>query len=124
MKRLFRSVGFAAVGLKTVFINEPNMRLHAVATASVLVAGVGLRISSLEWAVVIGCIGAVLALECINTSIECLADQVCPDQDPMIKQQVKDAAAGGVLAMSIATAAIGGLVFIPKIMALFSNGDV
>jgi diacylglycerol kinase len=123
MKRLFRSVGFAAVGLKTVFINEPNMRLHAVATASVLVAGVGLRISSLEWAVVIGCIGAVLALECINTSIECLADQVCPDQDPMIKQ-VKDAAAGGVLAMSIATAAIGGLVFIPKIMALFSNGDV
>jgi diacylglycerol kinase len=123
MKRLFRSVGFAAIGLKTVFINEPNMRLHAVATASVLVAGVGLRISSLEWAVVIGCIGAVLALECINTSIECLADQVCPDQDPMIKQ-VKDAAAGGVLAMSIATAAIGGLVFIPKIMALFSNGDV
>lgn len=94
-----------------------------MATASVLVAGVGLRISSLEWAVVIGCIGAVLALECINTSIECLADQVCPDQDPMIKQ-VKDAAAGGVLAMSIATAAIGGLVFIPKIMALFSNGDV
>ncbi len=122
MKRLIRSVGYAASGIKTVFDNEPNMKLHVAATIGAIAIGIGLRISMLEWAVVVGCIGAVLALECVNTSIECLADQVCPSQDPLIKQ-VKDLAAGGVLAMAIAAAVIGCLVFIPKIMALLTNGS-
>ena len=120
MKRLVRSIGYAAAGIKTVFVSEPNMKLHAAATVCVIGAGIGLGISSLEWAIVTGCIGAVLALECINTAIECLADQVCPSQDPLIKQ-TKDLAAGGVLAMAIAAAIIGGIIFAPKFISLFSE---
>ncbi len=121
MKRLIRSFGYAVTGLKQVYDGEPNMKIHGLVTVCVVVASFGLQISFIEWALVIGCVGAVLALECLNTSIECLADQVCPNQDPLIKQ-VKDSAAAGVLAMSIAAALIGILIFLPKAVSLFPQG--
>jgi len=98
------------------------MRLHGAAVICVVVFGCWLRVNSVEWAILTLCVGAVISLECINTSIECLADHVCPTQDPLIKQ-VKDVAAAGVLAMSIAAAIVGGVVFLPKILMLFAIGN-
>ena len=56
--------------------------------------------------------------EIFNSSIEDLADVVCPERDERIKK-VKDLAAAAVLVSAIAALIIGLIVFIPKIIALF-----
>ena len=53
----------------------------------------------------------------MNSAIEALADRVSPGYDEAIKR-TKDLAAGAVLLTAIAAAAVGLLIFIPKIMNL------
>ena len=56
--------------------------------------------------------------EGFNTAVECLADKVSPEYDPLIGR-AKDIAAGAVLLFVIAAVAVGLIVFIPKLIALF-----
>lgn len=72
----------------------------------------------MEWIAVTIVIGAVLAAEAVNSSIEALADLVSPEYNEAIKR-TKDLAAGAVLWMAIAAAIVGFIIFIPKIMDLF-----
>lgn len=120
LQKFFHSVGHSINGLRHVAATEANMRWHLLATVAVVVCGSFFRISMIEWSLVIGCIGAVLALECINTSIERLADRVTTDHDPLIGQS-KDVAAAAVLIMSLAAAIIGLIVFLPKVWAMFNS---
>lgn len=119
MKRFIRSVKFGIAGHFHVARTEPNMKIHWFAAASVVAAGFLLRVNPMEWALVVGCIGIMLALECVNTAIERLADRVSPTKDPLIGQ-AKDSAAAAALIMSVACAIIGGIVFVPKLGAFFS----
>lgn len=118
MKKFLQSVGFGLAGLMFVTRTESNMRWHWLAAVVVAISGFCFGINPFEWALVVGCIGLVFALECFNTSIERLADRVTDQEDPLIKQS-KDAAAGAVLAASIASAVIGAIVFLPRLWALF-----
>jgi len=118
MRHFFRSVRFGIAGLLHVTRTEANMRWHLLAAVVVIVASGVFQISAVEWSLVFLCIGAMLALESLNTGIERLAERVCSQQDPLIGQ-AKDASAGAVLIMSIAAAAIGVIVFVPKVWALF-----
>ena len=60
-------------------------------------------------------IGAVLAAETINTTIENLVDMYTKEYDEKAKI-VKDTAAGTVLILAITSAIIGLIIFIPKII--------
>ena len=91
------------------------MRWHLLAAILVVGSGCVFDLSQVEWALMVGCIGAVLALECLNTAIEHLADRVTLEQDPLIRM-AKDASAGAVLIISVASAVIGGIIFLPKLM--------
>ncbi|MBO6080179.1 MAG: diacylglycerol kinase family protein, partial [Bacteroidales bacterium] len=84
----------------------------------VIIAGVLLKLSILEWAAVAFAVGLVFSGEIFNSAIEDLSDVVCPERDDRIKK-VKDLAAAAVLVNAIAAAVIGLLVFIPKIIHLF-----
>ena len=119
MKKFIGSMSHAIAGLLHVVQSEANMRWHLLATIVVVALGVYLRINATEWSLIVGCIGAVMALECINTSIERLADRVSDQPDPLIGK-CKDAAAGGVLMISIASAVIGLIVLVPKIWTLIT----
>jgi diacylglycerol kinase len=118
LKTLLKSFGHGFAGLGHVCRVEANMRWHLLAALAVSLAGFWLKLSCLEWVMIVGCIGIIFALECFNTAIERLADRITTEADPLIKQ-AKDAAAGGVLIMSIACAVIGSLIFIPKILEVF-----
>ena len=78
----------------------------------------GIRTSRMEWIAVTIVIGAVLAAEAVNSSIEALADLVSPEYNEAIKR-TKDLAAGAVLLMAIAAAIVGFIIFIPKIATIF-----
>ena len=76
-----------------------------------------LHLSPTEWIIITLCIGLVLAAEAVNSAIEALADRVSAEYDEAIKR-TKDLAAGAVLLLAIASAIVGLIIFLPKLIAL------
>ncbi len=113
-----KSFTYAFNGLRVLFREEHNARIHLFAAVCVIVAGILLKLSPMEWAAVVFAIGLVFGGEIFNSAIEDLADVVCPERDERIKK-VKDLSAAAVLVAAITALVIGLFVFIPKIMALF-----
>ena len=105
----FRGILF---GLRT----QRNLRVHALATLGVIVLGFVLQIERWEWCVILISCGLVWAAELLNTAIERLADRVSMEREEAIRV-VKDAAAGAVLAASLAAAAVGAIIFLPRLLA-------
>ena len=85
----------------------------------VVVFGVALRISPVEWCICFIMCFLVMALELVNTSFENLCDRVTLENDSAIKK-LKDISAGAVLMMSICSVVVAGIIFIPKIPFLFT----
>lgn len=112
-KRL-KSFIYAFNGLRLLLVKEHNARIHLLATAMAILAGFVWRISPLEWAMIIFCIGFVWAMELVNTAIEALADHVTSGKNPAIKK-TKDLAAAAVLVSAAVACTVGMLIFLPKI---------
>lgn len=115
--RFPRRLRDAGRGLAILLRGTSNARIHLLATVLAVGLGLWLRLGRSEWLWIIAAIGAVWAAEAFNTAIETLADRVVPDHDPLIAR-AKDLAAGGVLAAAVAAAAIGLLIFLPRLLAL------
>lgn len=116
-KRLRHSFQYAFSGIADMLREEPNARIHCIVTVLVIAAGFLLRISATEWLAVAFAIGLVISAEAFNTAIERLADVIQPEQDERIRD-VKDLAAAAVLLCALAAAAVGLIIFLPKIYAL------
>lgn len=94
---------------------EAHCRVHAAASAAVIVLGVVLSVSRIEWCALALAMGLVWLAEALNTALERLSDAAVPRHDPLIAD-AKDAAAAGVLLASIASAVVGASVFLPKLL--------
>lgn len=112
-RKRIRSFRYAFNGIRLLITKEHNAWIHCFAAICVVIAGVILGLSRMEWVAVVIVIGAVLAAEAVNSSIEALADLVSPEYNEAIKR-TKDLAAGAVLLMAIAAAIVGLIIFIPK----------
>lgn len=112
-KRL-KSFKFAFNGIRLLITQEHNAWIHCFITICVLFIGSAVGLSTMEWIAIIFAIGTVFAAEAINSSIEALADLVSPDYNEAIKR-TKDLAAGAVLLLAISAAAVGLIIFIPKL---------
>lgn len=112
IRKRIKSFGYAFRGIASFVCKEPHAWIHCTATVVVTLLGFYCGISSMEWCVVLLCIGMVLAAEAFNTAIERFVDLVSPDYHPLAGE-VKDIAAGAVLMVAIVAAVIGGIVFIP-----------
>ena len=110
MPNFLHNVRFALKGWATFFAGERNGKIQLVVALLAVCAGFVLRISALEWCMVLGCIALVLSLEMINTAIEKVCNLVSKDFHPVIKQ-VKDISAGAVLWASVCAAITGVLIF-------------
>jgi diacylglycerol kinase len=117
IRQRITSFKYAFAGLMLVFKEEHNARIHLVAALLAVIAGFLLKISLVEWCIVIILITLVISLEIVNSSIENLANVVSPDYHPTIKK-VKDLAAAAVLCAAIAAVIVAMLIFIHKIIAL------
>ena len=105
-----RSFVWALRGIAYCIRSQRNMRIHLCMAFYVVSAGLITNISNAQWTSVLICIGAVTALECVNTALEQLCDAVHPDKSPAIAH-VKDASAGAVLLAAIASTCVGGVIF-------------
>jgi len=113
-----QSFGFAFKGIFKLIQSEPNARIHLAATIVAIAAGFLLRISTVEWCVVLIVIALVWATEAFNTVIERLSDHLFPEYHETARI-AKDVSAGAVLISAIAALACGLIIFVPKICLLF-----
>ena len=117
IKKRIKSFSYAFAGLKVLFREEHNARIHAAAAVLAVAMGFLFRISPMEWIAVAIVIGMVFAAEIINSSIERTADFVKAERDDR-KRDIKDLGAAAVLVCAIAAAVVGIIIFLPKIIAL------
>ena len=115
MRKTVTSFVYAFNGLKILLREEPNSRIHLVASICTIIAGILLKVSLNEWIALVLAMGFVITLEIVNSAIENIADFISPGRDDMIKK-VKDLSAAGVLVSAITALIIGLIVFLPKII--------
>lgn len=112
-KRL-KSFVFAFNGLRILFNEEHNARIHLFAALVVIMAGLIFKLNSYEWMAIIFSIGLVFTTEIINTAIENIADFLTTEKNDKIKT-IKDLSAAAVLVSTLMAVGIGVLVFLSKI---------
>jgi diacylglycerol kinase (ATP) len=117
VRRVLRSFGYALEGLSTMLRTQPNFVVHLIAAALALALGAVLRLSPPEFAVIVLAIALVLAVECVNTTLETLCDLVQPGFHPLIKR-AKDVSAGAVLIAAIGSVVIALVVFGPHVAGM------
>lgn len=100
----------AFAGLKAG-AKDGGIRLQYILGMCALMAGFLLRLTMLEWALVIICIGMVVAMEMVNTCIEKVCDLYTKEEDLRIKT-IKDLAAGAVLVTGLASLACAIIILV------------
>jgi diacylglycerol kinase len=118
-KILDRSKSFenAFSGLAALLKFEHNARIHIFILILVIVAGIILKISVIDWIAIVFASGLVFVSECFNTAVENLSDVVSSDFNEKIKL-AKDVAAAGVFISAIVSVIIGIIVFAPEVYKL------
>jgi undecaprenol kinase len=96
----------AFAGIGQVLRTQRNARIELAVALLVLLLGWWLRLPPRDWAVLWLTIGGVLSAEIINTVAEALVDLVSPEYHDRAKI-AKDAAAGAVLVLAIASVLVG-----------------
>ena len=112
--RVVRSFYFAFAGLTFLFRTQRNARIHAILGTAACGLALWLRISRVEWAVLVFTIALVLILEGLNTAVEAAIDLASPQIHPLAKA-AKDLAAGMVLIAAMASVAVGLLILGPPL---------
>ena len=112
--RILRSFYFAFAGIWFLLRTQRNARVECAIGLGAVALGLWLRITTVEWAVIVFTIALVLILEGLNTAVECAIDLASPQRHPLAKA-AKDLAAGMVLIASMASVAVGLLIFGPRL---------
>jgi len=116
-KKLINSFKYAISGVKSAYKREQNLKIHILIMILVIIAGIMLEISKMEWIICIILFAIVISEELFNTAIEALVDMVMPEINPKAKF-IKDVSASAVLISAICSAIIGIIIFLPKIIEL------
>jgi diacylglycerol kinase (ATP) len=114
LRSRLNSFDFAFSGLFTFFRQEPNARIHLVATLIVFFAAVYYKLSTDEIFALVIVSGFVWMAEIFNTAVERIMDFISTEKNSNIKF-IKDLAACGVLLSAITAMITGAIVFIPKL---------
>lgn len=117
--KFVESVGHALDGIEYTVDHERNFKIEILFAIIVTVTSFILKVSLMEWTILVLVIGMILALEMINTAIERCVDLVTKDYRELAKI-AKDVSAGAVFVMSIFSVVIGIIIFLPKIIELIN----
>lgn len=116
-KTFLKGVSYCLEGIAYTFRDEKNFRIEVILGILVVIASFILRISLIEWIIVVFLITMVLVLELINTAFESMVDLYTQEYNKIAKA-TKDVIAGAVLVVCIFSFIIGILIFVPKVLEL------
>ena len=109
-----RSMTHAWAGLVFTIRTQLNAKIHLCVGFLVLVVASWLGLGFLHLSVLVLTIGAVLAGETINTTVESIVDLLSPEWHERAKI-AKDVAAAGVLILSLTAVIVGLLILGPPL---------
>ena len=104
-------------GVKLGVRGHASFYVHFFFAALVLAAAVVFECDRVEWCLLVGCVGLVFTAELFNSAIETLFRGLDAEAKARI-QGCLDIAAGAVLVASGTAAAVGAIVFVPKLTPL------
>lgn len=113
---LLKSFQVAFEGIYHALRENRNLWIHLIIAALVIVASIILRVSRVDFVVLIVMIVLVIASEMINTSLEEMTDLITNEHKKEAKA-AKDVAAGMVLVTSLGALVVGIVIFLPYIVA-------
>ena len=113
-KGLFSSFNFALEGIVHTLTHERNMRVHFLVGFLVLILGIYINLSSVEFMLLCVTVSFVLITEMFNTAVEHSIDLIEEDYHPLAKV-IKDIAAGAVFVSVINAAVVGYLILFKQV---------
>ncbi len=117
LKKKFQNIPPSWRALIFLWKEELSFKVLAACGAVVLAASYLLKVTQTEFLILLLVIGAVLAVEALNTALEELCDHVTPEEHPNIGK-VKDLGSGATLLMIFAALIVGLIIFTPYVLAL------
>jgi len=118
VKRHTISFKNAFSGLFYELKTQPNFKIHFFFSIISLIAAFFLKISKIEWLIIIFLITMGLVIESVNSAIEAATDAIDTRYRPDIKV-AKDVSAAAMLIFAIGSSLIAVLIFIPKFLTIF-----
>ena len=112
-----KSTTHAWRGLGIFIKTTHNSWVHIFFGILAIYLGFVLQISSIEWVMIIFCIGLVIITEALNTAFEIDIDLASPTFHPYARD-TKDVAAGAVLISALVAGIVGIIIFLPKVIVL------
>ncbi len=106
-----RKFANAGNGVRWAISGQSSFYVHFAASLGVVAAGVWLRVSRIEWCLLILCMTIVLACEAMNSALENLAPLIDERHNPRLGKTL-DMASGAVLICACGAALVGLLVFL------------
>ena len=107
----------ALTGIKTAYKSQRNLRVQIITGFFVIIFGVFLKVSIVEWLILLLTILVVLVTEIFNTALEFTVDLFSTEYSKQAKK-AKDISAAGVLVTAIFAIFIGIIIFLPKLLSL------
>lgn len=117
-KNILESFKYGFLGLFETIKRERNIKIAFFLIIFGTIISWFLKLSMMEWVVVILMSVIVVSLEMMNTAIEAVVDMVMPNIHPLAKL-AKDTAAGAVVLSVVVAFIIGLIIYLPKLIALF-----
>jgi diacylglycerol kinase len=118
LQKRIKSTNHGLRGIGILLKHGHNIWLFLVFSLVPIYLGITLRISVMEWIVLLLIFIIVMSLEAVNTAIEIDIDLTSPEYHPFARD-TKDVAAGAVLIAVFFGGIIGMIIFLPKVIALF-----
>lgn len=112
---LLISFKYAWAGISYAFHTQRNFRIHVVLGSLAIGMGAFLHLSAVEMSVVGLTIGAVLAMELLNTAIESVVDLTVKQNYHELAKIAKDCAAAAVLISALAAIGVAGSLVLPRL---------
>jgi diacylglycerol kinase len=113
-----RKFRVALSGTLQAFREQSSFYVHLPAAAVVVGLGFFLNLDVVSWCLLSLCVGAVLAAELFNTSLEGLARAITDAPNEHVRSAL-DVASGAVLITSLTATIVGLLVLLPAFVRLW-----
>lgn len=118
IKRHTISFKNAFAGLSWAVKTQPNFKIHFTLSLLSILAGFFLKVTNVEFLIIVFLIFVGLSIETVNTAIEQTTDAIDEKWRDDIKV-AKDVAAGAMLFFAIGAFLIACFIFIPRFLLLF-----
>jgi len=101
----FESLRYALNGVLRTLCTQRNMKIHWISGTAVMLVGMALALDLSSRASVMFCVGLVVCMEVLNTALEAFVD-LHVKQYAHTAMVAKDAAAGAVLILAVASVVV------------------